>query len=573
MPVVPTHTYPGVYIQEVPSGTRTIIGVSTSITAFLGRALRGPVNEPTTITSYADFERTFGGLWSESALGYSVRDFYLNGGSQAIIVRLYNANGQQPPPPMPPRPTTTVTEVKAVPSSAATPPDAGNQSQSTGGSSSNVPAPVPSSTPGPVTSKTNAVLSVGGLTLEARYPGTWGNNLSAAIDPPDVRTDKDAQQRFGLNRADLFNLTVNDAQTNTSEIFRNVSVKPGPQQVNALLATGSRLVFAPDPLPQSVAIPATGKVEDANKIADDGGLLAQADFLGGQNDTFQANKQGLYALEKVDLFNLLCIPPYNNDDVDPAVISEAAAYCEKRRAMLLVDPLSAWADKNTVSQAMDDPVQSLGTSSPNAMLFFPRFKRAGSWNTYTPSGAIAGIIARTDTQRGVWKAPAGLSATIAGVSELAVPLTDEENGVLNPLGVNCLRSMVGVGPVVWGARTLQGNDILASEWKYIPVRRLALYIEESLYRGTKWAVFEPNSEPLWAQLRLNIGAFMHNLFRQGAFQGQTPKDAYFVQCDSTTTTQEDIDQGIVNILVGYAPVKPAEFVILYLQQIAGEVAV
>jgi hypothetical protein len=156
------------------------------------------------------------------------------------------------------------------------------------------------------------------------------------------------------------------------------------------------------------------------------------------------------------------------------------------------------------------------------------------------------------------------------VTGLTVPLTDAENGELNPLGINCLRQVPAAGYVVWGARTTVGNDQLASQWKYIPVRRTALYIEESLYRGTQWAVFEPNDEPLWSQLRLNIGVFMHGLFRQGAFQGQSPKEAYFVKCDKTTTTQADIDRGIVNVIVGFAPLKPAEFVVLYIQQMAGQ---
>jgi hypothetical protein len=159
------------------------------------------------------------------------------------------------------------------------------------------------------------------------------------------------------------------------------------------------------------------------------------------------------------------------------------------------------------------------------------------------------------------------------VPQLSVNLTDMENGELNQLGVNCLRAFPIYGRVVWGARTLRGADQFADEYKYIPVRRTALFIEESLYRGTKWAVFEPNDEPLWAQLRLNIGAFMHDLFRKGAFQGQTPKDAYLVKCDSETTTQNDINLGIVNVLVGFAPLKPAEFVIIQLQQIAGQIEV
>ena len=171
----------------------------------------------------------------------------------------------------------------------------------------------------------------------------------------------------------------------------------------------------------------------------------------------------------------------------------------------------------------------------------------------------------------MWKAPAGLEATLTGVRGLSYKLTDGEHGQLNPLGVNCVRAFPVVGYVIWGARTLEGADRLASEWKYIPVRRVALFIEESLYRGTQWVVFEPNDEPLWAQIRLNVGAFMHNLFRQGAFQGKTPGEAYLVKCDKETTTQNDINQGIVNILVGFAPLKPAEFVFIKIQQLAGQI--
>ena len=173
----------------------------------------------------------------------------------------------------------------------------------------------------------------------------------------------------------------------------------------------------------------------------------------------------------------------------------------------------------------------------------------------------------------MWKAPAGIEASLVGVPQLEVNLTDAENGELNPLGINCLRAFPVAGRVVWGSRTLRGADQLADEWKYVPVRRTALFIEESLYRGTQWVVFEPNDEPLWAQIRLNVGAFMHNLFRQGAFQGSTPRDAYLVKCDNETTTQNDINLGIVNILVGFAPLKPAEFVIIKIQQMAGQIEV
>ena len=208
-------------------------------------------------------------------------------------------------------------------------------------------------------------------------------------------------------------------------------------------------------------------------------------------------------------------------------------------------------------------------------MYYPRVRVAdplkeNRLETFAPCGVAAGVIARTDVTRGVWKAPAGLEATLNGVAELSVPLTDLEIGRLNPLGVNCLRNAPGAGHVVWGARTRDGSDVLASEWKYLPVRRTALFLEESLYRGTQWVVFEPNDEPLWAQIRLNAGAFMNNLFRQGAFAGTAPREAYYVKCDKETTTQDDVNLGIVNILVGFAPLKPTEFVVVKLQQMAGQ---
>jgi len=302
------------------------------------------------------------------------------------------------------------------------------------------------------------------------------------------------------------------------------------------------------------------------------------------------NKLGLYALENADLFNLLCVPPYADasdgapaledevpTDVTTELIAAADKYCRARRAMFLVDSHSSWKDMATAKAHFIATVDAYpNTNSNYSALFFPRLKMVNPLmnnqvEEYVPCGAVAGVFARTDVQRGVWKAPAGQEATLAGVNQLSVPLTDMENGVLNQLGVNCLRAFPVYGRLVWGSRTLEGADQLASEWKYISVRRTALFIEESLFRGTKWVVFEPNDEPLWAQIRLNVGAFMHTLFRQGAFQGRTPREAYLVKCDKETTTQTDINSGIVNILVGFAPLKPAEFVIIKIQQLAGQI--
>ena len=242
--------------------------------------------------------------------------------------------------------------------------------------------------------------------------------------------------------------------------------------------------------------------------------------------------------------------------------------------MVLVDPD---AGVNTLDEARDwinDPANS-GLKHRNAAAYFPRVRLAdplqnNRLRSFPASGLIAGLWARTDAQRGIWKAPAGIEARLRGVQALDYVLSDPENGVLNPLGLNAIRTFPVFGTVAWGARTLVGADAFASEWKYVPVRRIALYIEESLYRGTQFVVFEPIDEPLWAQIRLAVGSFMNRLFRQGAFQGATPQEAYFVRCDSSTTTQADIDLGIVNIHVGFAPLKPAEFVIIHIQQIAGQ---
>ena len=523
-------TYPGVYIEEIPSGVRTIAGVATSVTAFLGRARRGPVEVPTLINSFGDFERIFGGLWVDGALGFAVRDFYLNGGSQALVVRLFHPSAP------------------------------GKNAKAAGG----------------ILAK--ARLAADTLTLEAAYEGAWGNALRIRVDHA-VKPDDDT----------LFNLAVKDDDTGRVELFRNVSVALlHPRRVDNVLVNESRLVRVVGDLPKARpgahADPSSGadvwadstpptnsKVLPAGASSDGDNLTAD-DFVGPGKE---GAKRGLFALEQADLFNLVAVPPYlDTGDVDSSVIAATAAYCEKRRAMLLVDAPSSWTDKDKARTGLE---KGIGTSSKNAALFFPRLRqpnplRDNQVDSFAPCGAVAGVMARTDAQRGIWKAPAGLDASLVGVPQLSVPLTDAENGELNPLGINCLRTMPAVGPLVWGARTLQGDDRLASEWKYIPVRRLALFIEESLYRGTQWVVFEPNDEPLWSQIRLNIGAFMHGLFIQGAFQGNTPQQAYFVRCDRTTTTPEDINRGIVNIVVGFAPLRPAEFVVVQIQQIAGQAA-
>lgn len=520
-------TYPGVYIEEIPSGVRTITGVATSITAFVGRALRGPLNEPFTITSFSDFERSFGGLSIDSTMSYAVRDFYLNGGSQAIIVRIAASDAAKATVELP---------------GSGSPPEL--------------------------------------LNLLATSEGEWGNSIGVEINYNTADPTAPVSSPPESGNPDTFNLVVSfngvkaEEHLNVSLLESDIRFLPRVLEQQSVLleaekdGTGNWVV--PDARPAE-----TTDVEMAAG-GDDGLPLTATDYTNGE-----LNKTGIHALKKADLFNLLVIPPPTRlSDTDPTVYQAAMKICADERAMLLVDPPFAWGTSSATAAAQAiGGLSALGLSgieARNAALYFPRVRQAdpnrkGQVDTFVPSGIVAGIFSKTDSTRGVWKSPAGIDAALAGIQGLQVNLTDQENGQLNPLGINCLRSFPVTGRVVWGARTLRGADQLADEYKYIAVRRTALFIEESLYRGTQWVVFEPNDEPLWAQIRLNIGAFMHNMFRQGAFQGATPREAYMVKCSRETTTQNDINQGIVNILVGFAPLKPAEFVIIKIQQLAGQI--
>ena len=536
-------SYPGVYVEEVPSGVRTLTGVATSITAFVGRAATGPTEQPVMLTSYADYERRFGGLALDCPMGYAVRDFYLNGGALALVVRVVGT---------------------------AADPDAADA-------------------PDPASAATLTLAGEGGaddLVLTASSVGAWGGRLSGAVD---YATDN------GLPAADTtrFNLRLRlrlrpGRDEFAFETLGAVSTSPAdPRYLPLVLERESTLVRALGDVP--AARPASGVT--GNTVTwtdaaggDDGPPLRADDLLGNE-----AAHTGMHALALADLFNLLVIPPLARDTsaptsaytvVPPNVWQAAMALCVQRRAMLIVDPDPAWA--SPVASALTNAQNgrtALGLAGPaarNAALYFPCVRmvdplRDSRVDTFMPSGIVAGIMARTDVARGVWKAPAGLDAALNGVQDLQLNMNDLENGQLNPLGINCLRSMGVNGRIVWGARTLRGADASADEYKYLPVRRLALFLEESLYRGTQWVVFEPNDEPLWAQVRLNIGAFMQGLFRQGAFQGKAARDAYFVQCDSQTTTQADINLGVLNVVVGFAPLKPAEFVVIKIQQMAGQI--
>lgn len=519
---------PGVHVEEIVAGAHPIAGVATSITAFLGRAARGPLDgdpaSPVALGDFADYQRRFGALHPAFPMAYAVRDFFANGGRRALVVRLY----------------------KAVPGESV-----------------------------------RARIRIPGLPLVAAWAGAWGNHLRARVEA-DACTGE----------AGAFHLEIRDTAAGLQERFEALSLEDGPRRADRVLAAQSTLVRLdpalplPAPPPQAHARVAAGDdpwLRDdastgvaADDEAGDGALLDEAAYLGSAEA-----RTGLHALRRADLFNLLCVPPdARGGDTAPAVHREALALCVERRAMLVVDPPAAWRDAETIVRESHRFPASLGIeglAARNAVLYFPRLHEpdpmlAGEVDTFAPCGAVAGVIARTDHALGVWRTAAGLDATLECVPGLDVAVTDADNALLNPLGINCLRDLPSTGPVVWGSRTLRGADAQADEYKYLPVRRLALHIEESLLRGTRWAAFEPNGEPLWARLRWEVDAFMHALFRQGAFRGTKAGQAYFVRCDAQSTSQADVAMGLVNIEVGFAPMRPAEFVVIHIGQAAGRAA-
>ena len=764
MPVTPT--FPGVYIEEIPSGVHTITGVATSIAAFIDYFTMGPMNEAVQILSFGDFERQFGGLNSLSEASYAIQQFFLNGGSEAWVVRvassgpapagvniadsaggggvltvtaidegtwgdnlrvrvdsagttglfnltvsLYQTQGSRsvvveqevfrnlsmistdptfvetvvndantgsvmvrvvvigPNPPMPngtlsspladpvtvagpisgtvaigssgaktitpnltagSNPLSVVASAleEAIRGAVATNPEfsgatvdvvvdgAGNHLRMLAGSGGPsdlitfdsgamstslglnplIPAVVSAPLADPVTV---AGPISGTVTIGSSGAQTITPTITAGSQPLSVVASalQDAIRAAAANNPEFSEATVGVVVDGTGNHLKVLAGPGGPSDSitfdSGAMSTSLRLDPAeaePPPLPPSTA---ASNVQEYT-LGDAAAIDSSAQLAGVEgNDGLppngvdligvQATKTGIFALEDVDLFNLLCIPRTAmtaSTDPNPLtaaeafnVIAVAEQYCESRRAFFLMDSPSGVTTPTGIKNylAANDSLRD-----KNAGLYYPRVKVPDPLNgfrlrSFGASGTVAGLCARIDSARGVWKAPAGTEANLVNVPQLDYSLTDGENGVLNPLAINCLRNFPVFGNVCWGSRTLEGADQIQSDWKYVPVRRFTLFLEESLYRGSKWVVFEPNDEPLWAQIRLNFGAFMQSLFRQGAFQGKSSREAYFVKCDSETTTQTDINNGIVNIVVGFAPLKPAEFVIIQIQQIAGQI--
>jgi hypothetical protein len=623
-------TYPGVYTLELPSGSHVISGVSTSVTAFVGAARQGAADTPVALSSYADFVREFGDPVdaTDHPMGYAVAHFFANGGSQAVVVRALAANAKAATLALPSQNGVTVTltarsrgawangtgsgaaqagifaEVRA----AVTSPDdrftliITSWAPGTGAASllaqevwpelsmsphsprfvstvlaasqlvaATVTGNETASSEGISEGKTDVSGGVAGLeTRVLRLSVDQGAPTDHILWPGgDAATTHDTDDLVTFINEPANNWPVKASSDSGKLVLTSSASGADSAVVVGLSGTGD----ASGLLGLGVAnggSEKSGSSADRPAVAAAAGLAAGADGadVGADSIVSPAEGEGMLALDSLNYprFNLLCLPGVTTANVDE--VSAALAYCARQNAFLLVDP------DPSITQDLAVAAGGLyAAEGAHGALYWPRLITPDSTPAgLPPSGAVAGVMARTDGQRGIWKAPAGLAAGIASATGVAYPTSDAASGALNPFGVNVLRSFPGAGLVVWGARTLAGADIVGSDFKYVPIRRLTDYVEASLYLGTQFAVFEPNDPVLWGQLRLAVGGFMRGLFRQGAFQqseSHAESDSFFVICDSTVNPQTEIDAGRVNIVVGFAPLKPAEFVVVTITQITG----
>jgi phage tail sheath protein FI len=540
MPVSPT--YPGIYVEEIPSSSRTITAAPTSIATFVGyvHPFQGECasqqdpkkarwGEAIRIFSFTDFERIFGGLYNNAVLGqsdvgYALNQFFLNGGSEAYVVGL-----------KPQYHDTTSTKTEEI---------------------------------------AGATLPLSRIDFTARQLTDDDSPVTVTIR--NVRASQPAGPKDTADLVIAYRSQVEPyrgVQLSAVQNANHIANRLKSSQLVTIAPTGG----GPYPLKFDIGAAQAASIELTAMPAPSFAVPPRFDNFTTFNaqdfsDVFKYDGH----LDKVDIFNILVLPGV----YDVGVWSNALAFCERKRAFFIMDaPPMLSADgfggmPETIENFVTSPAMPIGK---NGALYYPYLKTLDPVTDkrifLPPSGSVAGIYARIDTSRGVWKAPAGIETSIlntTGVVDLG-RMTDLKQGVLNNLGVNVLRSLPGSGTVVWGARTTVTQNLL--QWRYVPVRRTALFIEQSLVRNLAWVVFEPNDEPLWAAIRLSIEGFMLSLFRQAAFQGSTPSEAFLVKCDATTTRDVDIQNGIVNIVVGFRALKPAEFVIIKIAQLAGQVQV
>jgi uncharacterized protein len=543
---MPEYLSPAVYMEEVSSGNKPIEGVGTSTGAFVGLAVRGPVNTPTLITNPTQFLNTFGGLRPDFYLGYGVRNFFGEGGTRCYVVRAFAPQADH-----------SVDDSKA-----------------------------------------HTVFDP--VTIRASSPGTWGEEYTIkiveAVDRADREDLLDPKFRLivGLRDPNRDRTAPDDPTKITPfESFDRLSLKrlinglANPNFIETRINGSSAYIEVEVPQDAPADAPPLG-ASDYQPLANglDSAALAPVTHLIGQPSGAGQEATGLHAFDKTEDINIVAIPDLwapapavDGDDLARRTATMLAfAYCEdplRRDCFFIADPPHGLSPTDVLHYKQGtDKFADGGFNTSFGALYYPWIYIAdpatGKLKLFPPSSSVAGVYSATDVARGVHKAPAGTEnghmLTAVGLERV---ITKGEHDTLNPLGINVIRKFNQAGIVVWGARTLSADP----EWRYVNVRRLFIFIEQSILRGTQWVVFEPNNLALWASIRVNVSAFLRPLWQIGALFGEKPEQAFFVKCDAETNPQESIDAGRVITKIGIAPTKPAEFVIFRIQQIRpGETA-
>jgi phage tail sheath protein FI len=620
-------TYPGVYLEEAPGGPPPISGVATSIAAFVGWTNRGPIGEPIMVESWIQYQQTFGGLIQGSYLGYAVYQFFQNGGTQAYIVRLFDnvttpaaaAQGAVGVTSGPPTDGMTLYANNpglwsnglcvSIPTSVPGPGTSHIFSLQVLMLNPNGPPTLLESFSNLSTDPTSPQFAITIVNNNSSYitftdptaPSTVPFLSSAVATTPTslwvVAGLPQAAPAFAANAtltqtgtsasANLLNAGVITTANATYLIFSG-AITGGTANSTGAWGDGTHsftptstpfLLTGTPPAPNAVSstICAVPLILGDNPVAGvDGAILSPTTTTTeGDFEAMLRNASvGYQVLTQAPIFNLLCVP----GETCATVVTSLQEFCNERRAFLIVDAAQTAVIGGGTTPDLShygNPVDGSGISlvsqyADHSAFYYPWITApdpaTGKPTGFPPCGFVAGIYASTDAGRGVWKAPAGVGTGLTGVLGLQSVVTDAQDGLVNPFGINCLRQFPSYGTVVWGARTIAGSDAAGSQWKYVPIRRLALFLESSLWVGTQWVVFEPNDEKLWGQVRLSIGAFMQGLFQQGAFAGSSPQKAYFVKCDADNNPPTSVALGVLNITVGFAPLYPAEFIVIQIQQ-------
>jgi phage tail sheath protein FI len=512
---MPEYLSPGVYIEEIERGPRPIEGVPTSTSAFLGETERGPIR-PRLVTSYNDYKRWFGDVFGnrDRYMPYAANGFFENGGKRLYVCRIVGENA-------------------AV-----------------------------------------ATLAFGGFTLSALSAGAWGNRIWATI--VDGSTTNDQKEPIGFRLKVAYWSTVPEGfqpfdpfdpenrkrlpRPTLSEDFDDLSAEEkSPDYYRKRLEGNSSLVTLDGPAGEK---PDNGAGAMLAGGEDDPGAVGADDFVGRPAGT-RTEEQGLEALN-LDAFREVALVYAPHPFQDSLLITKAVInHCElKRFRFAVID-----SDRNQGDSASLDPRSTI-TDTSYAAFYYPWLwvsdPQTGARKLVPPGGHALGVYARTDTERGVFKAPA--NEIVRGALDLEFAIDNGKQDVLNPRGVNAIRSFPGRGIRIWGARTLSSNSL----WKYVSVRRLFIFLENSIYEGTQWVVFEPNEDRLWARVKDTIRFFLRGQWRGGALFGRTEEEAFFITCDRTTMTPDDILNGRLICEIGIAPVRPAEFVIFRIFQNTAE---